>query len=203
MVASHPASPHSFAQNGISDLCPYPFSLPPTAVTTFTPSFDSSIQSLYPSSNASGDTSAPSTPPYVCEPTAQSSTSFLAPSSRQPGRSCPPTVKNHSDPYPKTIKASPCLDGSSLSPAASSQTGAGRIAETSIGQADDTKRDKLRERNRLSKRAQRQRQVDHLAALEARAEQREGELAELRVELRSKEQVIAMLWERLRDSGKV
>jgi hypothetical protein len=89
------------------------------------------------------------------------------------------------------------LHSSSISPVV------GRVAESPIGGTEEARRDKLRERNRLSKRAQRQRQVEHVAGLEEKAEQQEGELAELRAELRSKEQVIAMLWERLRDDGKV
>lgn len=207
MLTPHPGSPHSFAGNETSAgaLCPPPFSFPATAVTTFNPSFGSTTQLICPSSHSSADTWAPSTPPFVGETTAERTTSFLAPAAsttRRHSSSRPPTFKNRSRPYPQHTKPPSRLDSSSISLAPSSQNSVGRIAESSIGHTEEARRDKLRERNRLSKRAQRQRQVDHLAALKVKAEQQEGELAELRAELRSKEQVIAMLWERLRDSGK-
>ncbi|ORY78035.1 hypothetical protein BCR35DRAFT_332416 [Leucosporidium creatinivorum] len=207
MVTSHPGSPTFFklasteASIGGPFLPPFPF--PPTG--SFTPSYNNTSDILYLSSMSSDVTSAPSTPPFASEAIAETSSFFPAPSSSShlQNTSTPPLhkPKRKSSAYTKHTKAPARVPSSSLSTVASSQLDS--VAESSIGLTEEARREQLRERNRLSKRAQRQRQVDQLEALVVRAEQQEAELAELRAELKSKDQVISMLWERLNASGKL
>lgn len=123
--------------------------------------------------------------------TSSPQSSFVPPHSH-PSFSSPPTI------YLGDVGAEPSIAGSSIlspihSPAAP-QTPKKRTSTSTTAE----KRATLREKNRLSKRAQRERQVQKLAMLEEKVVEQVREIKELRQKLRKSEEVVSMLMREVR-----
>jgi hypothetical protein len=66
---------------------------------------------------------------------------------------------------------------------------------------EEERREQLREKNRISKRQQRERQAAHLAEVEAKLAEQEETIEMLQQDVKAKEEVIAMLWAQLQAGG--